>query len=136
MANSNSENGEVVGFAAEKYQPGRFARLAGPVGLSVLALTFVASLLLRHGVRQFFFAYLLNFAFFLSLTLGALAFVMIQHVTRAGWSVVVRRISEVIAANVTTLALLFIPILGAAIFGRGVLYAWTSMPPTLVDYHH
>ena len=51
------------------------------------------------GWRRFFFAYLVSFAFVLSLALGALFFVLLQHLTRAGWSVVVRRLAEALAAD-------------------------------------
>ena len=39
-------------------------------------------------------AYLTAFMFCLTIVLGSLFFVMIQHLVRAGWSVVVRRIAE------------------------------------------
>ena len=45
-----------------------------------------------------------NFAFFLSLSLGALFFVPIQYVTKASWSVVMRRLAEVMAAVLPLLA--------------------------------
>jgi len=66
--------------------------------------------------------YLVSFAFFLSLSLGALFFVLLQHCTRAGWSVVARRIAEVLAANVWLLALLAVPV----VLGMGHLYHWTD----------
>ncbi|MFN0057450.1 MAG: quinol:cytochrome C oxidoreductase [Planctomycetota bacterium] len=56
-------------------------------------------------------SYLLNLCFFLSLSLGALFFLLIQHLTKAGWSVAVRRIAECIAMNIVVVALLFIPVL-------------------------
>jgi hypothetical protein len=64
--------------------------------------------------------YLVSFAFFLSLSLGALFFVMLQHVTRAGWSVVVRRVAEATAANVWLMAVLAVPV----VLGMGRLYHW------------
>jgi hypothetical protein len=47
----------------------------------------------------------------LGICLGALAFVMIQHITRAGWSVVLRRVAENIAGALPLMLLLFVPIL-------------------------
>ena len=41
-----------------------------------------------------------SFCFFSSMSLGALFFVLLQHATRAGWSVTVRRLAEILAANV------------------------------------
>jgi len=65
----------------------------------------------QGGLEQYGTSYLLAYAYFLSLSLGALFFVALQHVVRASWSVVVRRIAEVMAANLTLLALLVIPLL-------------------------
>ncbi len=47
---------------------------------------------------------------------------LIQHVTGATWSVVIRRLAEALAANLPWLALLLIPIL----LGMGHLYHWTD----------
>jgi len=94
----------------------------GAAGLSLLVITFLLSAFFEGGLKRFFFAYLLNFSFFLSLSLGALFFVALQHITRAGWSVTVRRLAEIIAANLQLLAFLFIPL----IFGLGQLYIWAD----------
>jgi hypothetical protein len=73
-----------------------------------------------HGWDYLLQTYLVSFAFFLSLSLGGLFFVMLQHVTRAGWSVVVRRIAEAIATNVWLMAVLAVPI----VLGIEHLYHW------------
>ncbi len=90
-------------------------------GIGLLALVASAATLAagEEAVEQFWFAYLVGYMFTLSLSLGALLFVMIQHVTRAGWSVVVRRIAENMASAMPLMALLFLPI---AIFGCPVLF--------------
>jgi hypothetical protein len=56
------------------------------------------------------FGYLYGFIATLSLALGALVFVLIQHLTRAGWSVVVRRIPEALCALMPLFIIFFIPI--------------------------
>ena len=56
----------------------------------------------------------------LSIALGALCFVAIQHACRAGWSVSVRRLSELLAAPMPLLAVLALPILVPALLGKGV----------------
>jgi hypothetical protein len=61
--------------------------------------------------EHFFFSYLIGYMGVLGICLGALFFTMIQHITRAGWSVVVRRVAENIAATLPVMALLFIPVL-------------------------
>jgi hypothetical protein len=86
----------------------------------------VGSLLLARGtdggMDHLLETYLVSFSFFLSISLGALFFVLLQHCTRAGWSVVVRRVSEVLAGNVWLMAVLAVPIL----LGMDHLYHWTD----------
>jgi len=93
------------------------AALVGGIGIA--GSYFLASGT-EGGMDYLLQTYLVSFAFFLSLSLGALFFVMLQHVTRAGWSVVIRRIAEAVAANVWLMALLAIPIL----LGLEHLYHW------------
>jgi hypothetical protein len=106
------------------------ARTAAVVGVAGLAIA-VSLAFTRGGETKahFFPSYLVSFLFFLSLTLGAFFFVLIQHLTRAGWSVVVRRIAEVVAANVWVMALLAIPVL----LGLREIYAWAD--PAFVAEH-
>lgn len=73
-----------------------------------------------------FHSYLVSYCFFLSISLGALFFVALQHATRAGWSVAVRRLAELLAGNVPVLAVLFVPILAAVLAGYSSLYPWTD----------
>ncbi|MGY8752332.1 MAG: quinol:cytochrome C oxidoreductase, partial [Phycisphaerales bacterium] len=59
------------------------------------------------------------------LCLGALFFVLLQHMTRSGWSVSIRRLAEGIAKNLTWLWMLFVPILIMVLKGDGaILYEW------------
>lgn len=60
--------------------------------------------------HRFAFSYLFAFAFFLTLALGSTFFVLLQHVTSAGWSVVVRRVAEFFMSALPVMALLFIPV--------------------------
>jgi hypothetical protein len=72
----------------------------------------------EHFIRS----YLTGFAFALSLALGALFFVILQHLTRSGWSVTVRRLAETMAGAVLPLAVLYIPV----ILGMKALYPWAG----------
>ncbi len=90
------------------------------VGVIGFAGSYMVASGAEGGMDHLLQTYLVSFAFFLSLSLGALFFVMLQHLTRAGWSVVVRRIAEVLAANVWLMALLAIPI----VLGIEHLYHW------------
>ena len=75
-------------------------------------------------LRRFFFAYLVAFGFFLSLALGALIMVLLQHLTRSAWSVGVRRINENVAALMPVLGLLVIPLIITVALQRGTVYRW------------
>lgn len=104
-------------------------RYAGLIGLAAMALSIVIGLVdyfaLGGPKHSFFSSYLANFFFFLSLSLAATFFVLIQHITRAGWSVVVRRIAEAVSANFDLHALLAIGVL----IGSGALYKWAWIGP-------
>ncbi len=56
-------------------------------------------------------AYLVAFTFYLSITLGALFFVMLHHLSRAGWSVTLRRLAEALSGNIGLMGLLFLMML-------------------------
>lgn len=79
-------------------------------------------------------AYVVAFAFVLSLSLGAMFFVIMQHLTRAGWSVLLRRPAEILAANVVTVAVLFIPIAVSVLRGGGEAYPWAQPDAAAVVY--
>lgn len=102
-------------------------------GIAAALLGFGAAAALTatgHGTaRDFFFAYLLNYAFVLSVALGALFFVILQHLTRAGWSVVVRRLAEGVAATLPALGVLFLPVL----VGLHDLYHWSHADAVAQD---
>ncbi len=95
----------------------RWSGAAAAIGIAgMVLLTTVAG----QGVDRFLTAYLVSFSFYLTLSLGALFFVLLQHVTRSGWGVVVRRLAEGMAALFPVLAVLSIPIL----LGLPHLYHW------------
>jgi hypothetical protein len=78
-------------------------------------------------------AYLLSLLFFLSISLGGLFFVAVQHLTRAGWSVVVRRMAELLAGNLVLLAALALVVVVPALAGSGVLYEWADQAHAHAD---
>ena len=72
--------------------------------------------------EHFYFSYLVGYMGVLGIVLGALFFTMLQHITRAGWSVTVRRLAENIAGTLPFMLLLFVPV----VVGFGELYHhWT-----------
>lgn len=89
----------------------RGALLIGLIGV-------VAAILLGinqgDAMRRFSFSYLVSFAFYLSISLGALFFIAIGHLTRSSWNVVVRRLAEIMAVNLPWLGLLGLPLIWLA----------------------
>ena len=71
---------------------------------------------------DFFVAYLFGHLFFLGLSLGSLALLMIHHLTSGYWGYSARRFFESAVANLLLLAVLFVPIF----FGLQQLYPWKN----------
>jgi len=72
--------------------------------------------------RQFYHSYLFGYVLALDVTLGALFWVLIHHVSDAGWSVGMRRTFENVARALAPLAALFIPVLIGIYSGH--LHTW------------
>ncbi len=69
---------------------------------------------------QFFRSYLIACLYWLGISLGCLAILMLQHATRGRWGLVLRHILEAAARTLPVSALLFVPVL----LGMGFLYPW------------
>ncbi len=96
------------------------------LGLAALAAAVALGLNDDDRWQAFSASYLVSYCFFLSISLGALFFVALQHVVHAGWSVTVRRLAELLAANMLIMAILFLPILVPLLLGQTGLYAWAD----------
>ncbi|MFO0312388.1 MAG: hypothetical protein ACK539_04090, partial [Planctomycetota bacterium] len=81
------------------------------LALLAIGAGLVGAAWLTVGGKNFYFAYLVGYMGVLGICLGALFFTMVQHITRAGWSVVVRRTAENIAGALPLMAVLFVPVL-------------------------
>jgi hypothetical protein len=110
---------EPSDFGRKTAKLSSIALIAGVVGI-VLAF----ALGYKDYFRRFYFAYLTGYGFVLALVLGAQFFVLTQHVTRAGWSVNVRRVAENIGALAPLMAVLFLPIFFSVLIQKGDLYPW------------
>jgi len=103
----------------------RVAAIFGVLG------TLVTATGLLGGARAAWFAWLTAFTFWLSLALGALLFIMIQHAMGGTWFLIYRRLAEALTIPLLLLVVLFIPLL----FGAPQLYPWASdqLRPTLAS---
>lgn len=103
-------------------------KVSALVGIAFLV---IAAVLAAIGVTDnsaaaFFNAYLHGYTFFLGLALGGLFFTMLHHLTRAGWSTVVRRLSEAIACTIPLFAILSLPILISTAMGKSFIFPWAD----------
>jgi hypothetical protein len=105
--------------------PESWQRLAIPLMIAGLAsLGIAAAVSGTSDIHYFLLAYLTSYVFCLSISLGALFFVMVQLLVRAGWSASVRRLAELLAMIIPVWGLLFLPILASLWLGDGLLYDW------------
>ncbi len=102
---------------------GRKMLIAGIVGVLLSLLGYILN------PAQFFHSYLVAYIFWLSVALGALFFVMLHHLVAAKWSIVLRRLVEVLAQGFPLMAVLFIPI----ILGLPYLYEWNHKEIVAAD---
>lgn len=96
------------------------------IGLGVGVVGLVASAAMGltsgdEGRHQFFFSWLVAFAFFTTISLGGLFFSVLHHLVRASWSTTLRRLSENLASNLFLMLVLFIPV----VVGMHDLYHWS-----------
>ena len=105
-----------LGSAAARLTLAGGLAAAGGLGLAL-------TLGLGHETRRLFFhAYLVAFTFWLSIALGSLFFVLLHHLSRAGWSVTLRRLAEALSGNLFLMAVLAIPLIP----GMSELYEWAE----------
>ena len=80
---------------------------------------------------EFFRAYLLAFMAWLGITLGSMAILMLRHLTKGAWGMVIRRILGAAMRCVPLMLALFIPLL----FGKRHLYIWARPLDGIADKH-
>ncbi|HYM05045.1 MAG TPA: hypothetical protein VEU11_00655 [Terriglobales bacterium] len=81
--------------------------------------------------EEFFRAYLLAFMAWLGVTLGSMAILMLRHLTKGAWGMVIRRILGAAMRCVPLMVALFIPLL----FGIRRLYIWARPLDAVADKH-
>jgi hypothetical protein len=93
-------------------------QIGGGIAVLGIVLAIVAAVV---DTKRFAFSYLTGFYFVVTLGLGGLFFVLIQHVTKAGWSVAPRRQMEWLSGILPITAILFIPL---ALLAGNIWHEW------------
>jgi len=117
---------------------GEASRLS-QIAFGVGGVALIGAILLGLGDwAKFQRAYLVAFMYVLSVALGVLWFVAIQHLTNAKWSVVVRRVAEILASNMILIGVLSLGVVGPMLAGSTDLYAWLDHERVHADHilHH
>lgn len=102
----------------DKSRAGTVKMLGGALAVLGIGLSIAGAAADSH---RFAFSYLTGFMFVLTLALGGLFFILIQHVTRAGWSPAPRRQAEWLASLLPVCALLFLPVV---FFSHDLYHHW------------
>ncbi len=96
---------EKVSFPATRGRIVVMVLLAPAIATGVVSLSRWMS-----DPRRWLYSYLVALVFVITIGIGALAWLMLQHLTRAVWSVVIRRLLENLTRPLPWLALGFLPI--------------------------
>lgn len=116
--------------ALEDHRLGSLGGTVRMVGLIAGLVAIAGAWVLSEG-HSFIETYLTAYAVFLQMALGGLFFVLLQHTTRSGWSVVIRRVPEAMAMNLVIAAVLLIPIFIGENFHH--LYHWADAAAVASD---
>src|SRR5207248_11265336 len=117
-ADEVNERMKPLGYAPPA-ELSRISMRALIVGVVLTVLLLIGAVIDR---TQFFHAYLVGFVFWIGITLGSLALLLLQHLTGGVWGVVIRRVLE---ASTRTLPLLLI-LFGPVVIGLRQIYPWTN----------
>ena len=96
----------------------RLPRRLASIGGALLAICIAGGI--RDG-GEFFRSYLVAFLFWIGITLGCLALLMMQHLTGGNWALVIRRILEAGSRTLPLMAVAVLPLLA----GMKTLYSWS-----------
>jgi hypothetical protein len=111
---------QIGGKPLGEPQKRKVVQIAGAITAVGVVLGGIGAMVDHH---RFAISYLVGFAWVVTVALGALFFVLIQHLTKAGWSVAARRPMEWLSSALPVCALLFLPVVA---FSHDIYHHWMS----------
>jgi len=99
---------------------------AAAVAAFGLGISAVLGMMQNDGYRRFSLSYLTAFMWALTIGLGALFWVILQHLVGAKWSTALRRSGELLTATLPVLGILALPIVLPIFLGHDVIYEWAN----------
>src|SRR5579864_156445 len=96
-------------------------RLPLSLGLGGLTLLVICLAPGLGDKADFFHSYLVAYLFWIGVTLGSLALLMVQHLTGGRWALVIRRILEASSRTLPLMAVAALPLLA----GMKTIYGWS-----------
>jgi len=114
-------NGDSIQLSAK-------AAGASNIGFGIGVVGLVGAMLLGGGFgsKDFQHAYLTAYMWALSISVGGVWWVTLQHLFGSRASIAMRRVGEIISKGVWLMAILSLPILIPALTGNDVLYPWAN----------
>ena len=91
--------------------------IAAAVGLGAMS---------GDGFQRFSLSYVTAYMWVLAICLGGLFWVTLQNLVNAHWSIVLRRVGELVAAQAPLMGLLALPIVVPIFTGHSSIYIWSN----------
>jgi hypothetical protein len=100
---------------------------AAAVGIAAIAISVFLGSGENDGWNRFSHSYLVAFVWVMTIGAGAVWWVTIQNIVNSHWSMVIRRVGELIATNAPVMALLALPVVIPLIIGKSPMYLWSDV---------
>ncbi len=110
-----------------------FTKAVG-IGVAGLLIAAVLGSMEDDAFKRFSLSYVTAYTTVLAIALGGLFWVTLQHLVNAHWSIVLRRVGELVAAQAPLMALLALPIVVPIFTGNSSIYIWSNHEA--VEHNH
>jgi len=89
-----------------------------------VAASLIAVVLALKNPSDFFHAYLVNVMLWLGIALGSMAILMLRHLTKGAWGMIIRRTLGAAMRTIPLVTLFFVPVALDVFLGKTHLYIW------------